>query len=101
MVCGDPCGDDVGRSDRRDIGVHVRAGSLEGHGTDTAVRAFHWQGGFIRKRVPPLKMIASAITIGSGGAGGREGPTALISAGFGSIYATWTHRDEAERGSWC
>ncbi len=77
--------------------VYTFAPEAEGHGTDTAVRAFHWQGGFIRKRVPPLKMIASAITIGSGGAGGREGPTALISAGFGSIYATWTHRDEAER----
>ena len=42
-------------------------------------------------------MIASAITLGSGGAGGREGPTALISAGIGSIYGTYTRRPEKER----
>jgi CIC family chloride channel protein len=42
-------------------------------------------------------MVASAITIGSGGSAGREGPTALIAAGFGSIYATWLKRDERER----
>jgi CIC family chloride channel protein len=77
--------------------VYSFAPEAEGHGTDAAVKSFHYQGGFIRPRVPPLKMLASAITIGSGGAGGREGPTALISAGIGSVYATWTHRDEAER----
>ncbi|MBN1563966.1 MAG: chloride channel protein, partial [Anaerolineae bacterium] len=48
-------------------------------------------------RVPPLKMITSAITIGSGGAAGREGPTALIASGIGSIYATLSHRSEDER----
>jgi CIC family chloride channel protein len=42
-------------------------------------------------------MLASAITIGSGGSAGREGPTALIAAGFGSIYATWLKRSERER----
>lgn len=77
--------------------VFTWAPEAEGHGTDTAVKAFHRAGGFIRARVPPLKMIASAITIGSGGAAGREGPTALISAGVGSIYATLTHRTDEER----
>jgi CIC family chloride channel protein len=51
----------------------------------------------IRARVPLLKMVASAITIGSGGAAGREGPTALISAGFGSIYGALTKRTEEDR----
>jgi len=77
--------------------IYTFAPEAEGHGTDTAIKSFHHQGGFIRARVPPLKMIASAITLGSGGAGGREGPTALISAGVGSIYGSWTHRDESER----
>ena len=36
-----------------------------------------------------MKIIASAITIGSGGSAGREGPTAQISAGFGSMLARW------------
>ena len=34
-----------------------------------------------------IKIVASALTIGSGGSGGREGPTAQISAGFGSLLA--------------
>jgi CIC family chloride channel protein len=77
--------------------VYSLAPEAEGHGTDTAVKAFHRAAGFIRTRVPPLKMVASAITIGSGGAAGREGPTALISAGIGSVYATLTHRPDEER----
>jgi CIC family chloride channel protein len=77
--------------------VFSLAPEAEGHGTDTAVKAFHQFGGFIRSRVPFVKMIASAITIGSGGAAGREGPTALISAGVGSIYASYTRRSDEER----
>jgi CIC family chloride channel protein len=59
-----------------------------GHGTDEAVSAFHRRGGLIRGRVPIVKSIASAITLGSGGSGGREGPIAQIGAGFGSFLAT-------------
>ncbi len=77
--------------------IYTFAPEAEGHGTDTAVRAFHRQGGRIRRRVTPLKIVASAITIGSGGAAGREGPTALFSAGFGSIYAGMTHRSDRDR----
>lgn len=77
--------------------VYSFAPEAEGHGTDTAVKAYHRSGGHIRTRVPPLKMLASAITIGSGGAAGREGPTALISAGFGAIYGAFTKRKEEDR----
>jgi CIC family chloride channel protein len=77
--------------------VYSLAPEAEGHGTDTAVKAFHQTGGFLRNRVPFVKMVASAITLGSGGAAGREGPTALISAGIGSIYGTYTRRPEKER----
>ncbi len=77
--------------------VYGFAPEAEGHGTDTAVKAFHRNGGEIRKRVVPIKILASAITIGSGGAAGREGPTALFSAGFGSIYAGLTHRSDKDR----
>ena len=73
------------------------APETEGHGTDTVVKALHWTGGVIRARVPAVKMVASAITIGSGGSAGREGPTALIAAGFGSIYSKLLHRPERER----
>jgi CIC family chloride channel protein len=67
--------------------VYTFAPEAEGHGTDAAVEAFHFKGGKIRPIVPLIKTIASAITIGSGGAAGREGPTAQISVGVGSIFA--------------
>ena len=73
------------------------APEAEGHGTDTAVKAYHRSAGYLRPRVPFIKMIASAITIGSGGSAGREGPTALISAGIGSIYASVFNRSEQDR----
>lgn len=77
--------------------VYRFAPEAEGHGTDTAVSAFHRKEGLIRPRVAPLKMIASAITIGSGGAAGREGPIALITATLGSFYARIAHRSEEQR----
>jgi CIC family chloride channel protein len=77
--------------------VYKLAPEAEGHGTDTVVKALHWTGGNIRARVAPVKMLASAITIGSGGSAGREGPTALIAAGLGSIYANGLKRPERER----
>lgn len=77
--------------------VFTMAPEAEGHGTDTVVNAFHRAKGAIRARVAPLKMVASAITIGSGGSAGREGPTALITAGLGSIYGSLLHRPERER----
>ncbi len=77
--------------------VYTWAPEAEGHGTDTAVNAFHNTDGKIRPRVTPIKILASAITIGSGGSAGREGPTALFSAGFGSIYASLTNRTDSER----
>ena len=63
------------------------APEAEGHGTDAAIAAFHHGPRRIRARVPLIKLVASAITIGSGGSGGREGPTAQIGAGFGSFLA--------------
>ena len=77
--------------------VYGLAPEAEGHGTDTVVRAFHRAGGRLRARIPLVKMVASAITIGSGGAAGREGPTALIASGIGSIYAGFGRRTAEER----
>lgn len=67
------------------IVVYRFAPEAEGHGTDEAIAAFHRRDGKIRRRIPIVKAIASAFTIGSGGSGGREGPTAQIAAGFGSF----------------
>lgn len=73
------------------------APEAEGHGTDAAIEAFHEKGGRIRARIPIVKLIASAITIGAGGSAGREGPTAQISAGFGSWLGDLLHLDEHGR----
>jgi CIC family chloride channel protein len=67
--------------------VFSLAPEAEGHGTDAAIEAFHRRGGRTRWQVIPIKLVASAITIGSGGAAGREGPTAQIGGGFGSFLA--------------
>ncbi len=67
--------------------VFSLAPEAEGHGTDAAIDAVHHNPRGIRLRAVVVKIIASALTIGSGGSGGREGPTAQISAGFGSLLA--------------
>lgn len=61
------------------------APEAEGHGTDSAIEAAHTDPRAIRGRAIVVKTVASALTIGSGGSGGREGPAAQISAGFGSL----------------
>ena len=63
------------------------APEAEGHGTDAAISAVHHNPRGIRFRAVIVKIIASALTIGSGGSGGREGPTGQISAGFASLLA--------------
>jgi chloride channel protein, CIC family len=77
--------------------VFTFAPEAEGHGTDAAIKAYHHAGGYIRERVPLVKMIASAITLTTGGSGGREGPIAQIGAGFGSLLATRLRLSNGER----
>jgi CIC family chloride channel protein len=77
--------------------VYTYAPEAEGHGTDAAIDAYHNKGGFIRSRVPIVKLIASAITLTTGGSGGREGPIAQIGAGFGSFLATKLKLSDRER----
>jgi CIC family chloride channel protein len=77
--------------------VYSLAPEAEGHGTDAMIDAFHRKRGVIRKRVPIIKTLASALTIGSGGSAGREGPIAQVGAGFGSALATWLKAGDRER----
>jgi CIC family chloride channel protein len=65
--------------------VFSLAPEAEGHGTDAAIAAYHHHNGLIRPRVPAVKVVASALTLGTGGSGGREGPIAQIGAGIGSF----------------
>jgi CIC family chloride channel protein len=77
--------------------VYTFAPEAEGHGTDSAIAAYHLHQGHIRPRVPLIKIIASALTIGTGGSGGREGPIAQIGAGFGSFLGKVLRLSAAER----
>jgi chloride channel protein, CIC family len=77
--------------------VFTVAPEAEGHGTDSAISAYHYHQGQIRPRVPLVKIIASALTLGTGGSGGREGPIAQIGAGFGSLLGNLLHLRPAER----
>jgi CIC family chloride channel protein len=67
--------------------VTTFAPEAEGHGTDAVISAYHRGGALLRPRIIPLKLVASALTIGSGGSAGREGPVAHISAGFASYLS--------------
>jgi CIC family chloride channel protein len=72
------------------------APEAEGHGTDAAIRAFHGDGR-IRRRVPLVKAVTAILTISTGGSAGREGPSAQISAGFGSMVADMLGLSPRER----
>ena len=72
------------------------APEAKGHGTDSAIEAVHSDPRAIRARVVLVKMVSSALTIGSGGSAGREGPTAQISAGFGSLLTRWLDLTDAD-----
>jgi len=67
--------------------VYGFAPEAEGEGADLAIHAYHEQQVAVRKRLPFVKTIASAVTIGSGGSAGREGPTAQITASLGALLA--------------
>ncbi|MBV8930481.1 MAG: chloride channel protein, partial [Mycobacteriaceae bacterium] len=72
------------------------APEAEGHGTDSAIEAVHTDPRSIRARAVLVKLLSSALTIGSGGSAGREGPTAQISAGFGSLLARRLNLTDAD-----
>ncbi len=60
--------------------VALFAPEARGHGTDAAIAAVHNNPTGMRMRAAVVKVIASSLIIGSGGSGGREGPTAQICA---------------------
>ncbi len=64
--------------------VHFFAREAKGHGVPEVMQAIALRAGVIRKRVAAAKIFASAVTIGSGGSVGREGPMVQIGASIGS-----------------
>ena len=73
------------------------APEASGHGTEQLIRTFHELGGRVRRRVIALKALTSAITIGTGGSAGQEGPVAQIGSGVGSAVSDALHLSERDR----
>ena len=73
------------------------APETQGGGGDAMIDAFHRKGGIIRRRVIAVKTLASMFTLGSGGSGGREGPTMQIGAAIGSVVGRYLKVDPRER----
>ena len=73
------------------------APETRGGGGDAMIDAFHRHGGVIRKRVAWVKALTSIFTLGTGGSGGREGPTMQIGGALGSMVARVLRVDVAER----
>ncbi len=65
--------------------VYNVAEETKGHGVPEVIEAVSLHDGKMKLRVPFVKIVASAVTLGSGGSAGREGPIAQIGAGFGSL----------------
>jgi len=81
------------------IGFMARYGSerIRGHGIPEAIEAILLKGGQIEPKVAILKPISSAISIGSGGPFGAEGPIIMTGGAFGSMIAQLFHLTSAER----
>jgi CIC family chloride channel protein len=73
------------------------APEARGGGGDAMIEAFHHRAGFLRARLIWVKSLASILTLGTGGAGGREGPTMQIGGVLGSVIGRALHVSTRER----
>jgi H+/Cl- antiporter ClcA/CBS domain-containing protein len=81
------------------IGVMARFGSerIRGHGIPEAIEAILMNGSRVEPKVALLKPVSSAISIGSGGPFGAEGPIIMTGGAVGSMIAQLFHLTSAER----
>jgi H+/Cl- antiporter ClcA len=81
------------------IGLMARFGSekIRGHGIPEALEAILLGRSRIQLRVALLKPLSAAISIGTGGPFGAEGPIIMTGGAFGSIFAQQFHLSAAER----
>jgi CIC family chloride channel protein len=81
------------------VGVMAKYGSerIRGHGIPEAIESILLNGSRIEPKVAMLKPISSAISIGSGGPFGAEGPIIMTGGAFGSMIAQLFHLTSAER----
>ncbi len=81
------------------IGLMARYGSekIRGHGIPEAIEAILIGGARMSPKVALLKPLSSAISIGTGGPFGAEGPIIMTGGAFGSLFAQFFNMSAAER----
>ncbi|HUI09063.1 MAG TPA: chloride channel protein [Bacteroidota bacterium] len=81
------------------IGLMARFGSekIRGHGIPEALEAILYGSSRMEPRVAVLKPVSSALSIGTGGPFGAEGPIIMTGGAFGSLFAQMFHLSSAER----
>jgi H+/Cl- antiporter ClcA len=81
------------------IGLMARFGSekIRGHGIPEAIEAILLGQSRIEPKVAALKPLSSAISIGTGGPFGAEGPIIMTGGALGSLFAQLFHLSSAER----
>ncbi len=81
------------------VGVMARYGSekIRGHGIPEAIESILMNGSRVSPKLAILKPVSAAISIGSGGPFGAEGPIIMTGGAFGSLLAQFFHLTSAER----
>jgi len=81
------------------VGLMARYGSerIRGHGIPEAIEAILMHGSRVEPKVALLKPVSAAISIGSGGPFGAEGPIIMTGGAFGSLIAQFFHLTASER----
>lgn len=81
------------------IGLMARFGSekIRGHGIPEALEAILFRKSLMQPKIAVLKPLSSAISIGSGGPFGAEGPIIMTGGALGSIFAQMFHLTSIER----
>jgi H+/Cl- antiporter ClcA len=81
------------------IGLMARFGSdkIRGHGIPEAIETILYGESRLSLKVAILKPLSSAVSIGSGGPFGAEGPIIMTGGAIGSLFAQCFHLSAAER----
>lgn len=77
--------------------VHYFSPTAEGHGTEQVIEAIHQHSGRIKPSVVPIKLLATIITLSTGGSAGKEGPCAQIGAGLASLFSDLVRASNLDR----
>ncbi|MFN8391655.1 MAG: chloride channel protein [Bdellovibrionota bacterium] len=77
--------------------IRTFAPEAQGHGTEAVIEAVHQRSGRISWKVAPVKLLATILTLATGGSVGKEGPCAQIGAAVSSLFADVLRLADADR----